>query len=300
MLIETDEAVILEDGENLADVFVGGLWTTFRNAIPTLQSKELDKAFNLIMMADEESLLPSQLASILIDEYLDLPTKKQTVYVAITTNIIALLTGLGVTLFEDEAGEDKLRQLSVLANFFYELREYEDLIGLKSLLECQDIPPVNRYLQAMQTYWGDEFDISDYECLIQDVSEVTLKAIKDALFSPDEVENPPETLTRRILDNKAFLQGTKAYEHVTSNGQIGGSVATFMSFFQDYLEDLLEDATEQETLQYAKEVIGLYIISEINDEWLKDKVTQYLYSVVNDVIVLTKVEALIAEVVIPS
>lgn len=300
MLIERDDAVILEDGECLADAIVGGLWTTFRNSIPTLQSKELDKAFNFIMMADEDSLMPSQIASCLVDEYLDLPTKKQTVYVIITTNIIELLVRLGVTLDDDVAGEDKLPQLNVLASFFYELKEYEDLIGLKGLLESQDIPPVNRYLQAMQVYWGEEFDISEYECLIEDVSEVTLKAIKDALFSPDDVETAPASLQRRILDNKAFLVGTKAYDHVTSNGQLGGSVSNFLNFFKEYLEELLETGTEKDMLLYAKETLGFFIISEINDNWLKEKATTYLYSVITDVVTLTKVEAMIEEVIIPS
>jgi len=300
MLIERDDAVILEDGECLADTFVGGLWTTFRNSIPSLQSKELDKAFNFIMMADEDSLMPSQISHVLVDEYLDLPTKKQTVYVIIATNIIELLVRLGVVLNDDVAGEDKLAELNILAGFFYDLKEYEDIIGLKGLLESQDIPPVNRYLQAMTVFYGEEFDVSEFECLIEDVSEVTIKAIKDALFNPDDVETPPASLQRRIIENKGFLAGTKAYDHVTSNGQLGGAVSNFLNFFKDYLEDLLEDATEKNMLQYAKEVLGFFIISEINDEWLKDKASQYLYSIITDVVTLTKVEAMIEEVIIPS
>lgn len=299
MLIEREEAILLDDDEYLADNLVGGLWTTFRNSIPSLQCKELDKAFNLIMLSNENSLLPSQLTSMLIDEYADLPTKKQNVYVAITTNIIELLTNLGITLDDDVAGEDKLRQMNVLVDFFFELREYQDLIGLKSLLESQDIPPVNRYLQAMQVYWGEDFDISDYECLLLDVSEVTIKAIKDALFSPDETEAPPESLQRRIVDNKEFLKGTKAYEHVTSNGQLGGSITNFVNFFKDYLEELLEDGREQSKLQYAKEVLGFYIISDVNDGLLKDNATKRIYAVVDDMALLMKIDALIEQVILP-
>lgn len=296
MLIEHEDAIVLDESEWLADTLVGGLWTSFRNSIPALQATELDKAFNLIMMADGESLMPSQITSVLIDEYLDLSVKKQTVYVVIATNIIDLLTRMGVTLDEDIVGEDKLSQLFVLANFFFELKEYEDLIGLKGLLESYDIPPVDRYLRAMSVYWGEDFDISEYECLVQDVSEVTLKTIKDALFNPDDVETPPEPLQRRVIANKELLMGTKAYDHVVKNGQLGCSMISFLSFYKEELETIME----KDTLAYAKEVLGFYLISEINNEYLKDKVTQYLYSMITDVVTLGKVEALIDSVVIPE
>lgn len=296
MLIEHEDAIVLDESEWLADTLVGGLWTSFRNSIPALQATELDKAFNLIMMADGESLMPSQITSVLIDEYLDLSVKKQTVYVVIATNIIDLLTRMGVTLDEDIVGEDKLSQLFVLANFFFELKEYEDLIGLKGLLESYDIPPVDRYLRAMSVYWGEDFDISEYECLVQDVSEVTLKTIKDALFNPDDVETPPEPLQRRVIANKELLMGTKAYDHVVKNGQLGCSMISFLSFYKEELETIME----KDALAYAKEVLGFYLISEINNEYLKDKVTQYLYSMITDVVTLGKVEALIDSVVIPE
>jgi len=295
MLIEREDAVVLEEGEYLADSVIGGLWTSFRKAIPPMQATELNKAFNLIMLADGDSLMPSQLATVLVDEYTDTPSKKQSAYVVIATNIIEVLKTMGVTLNEDVAGEDKLSEMATLLDFFFELREYQDLIGLKGLLESYDIPPVNRYLQAMKVFWGEEFDISEFECLIEDVSEVTLKSIKDALFNPDDVENPPEPLQRRIVANKAFLEGSLAFGHVTRNGQLGGSMTSFLSFYKAELDEILEE----DIIKYGKEIVCFFIISEINNEWLKDKATQYLYSIISDVIALVKIEALIEEVVLP-
>lgn len=296
MIIEREDSVELEEDENLADSAIGGLWVTFRNAIPPLQAKELDEAFNLIMISDEDSDMPSQLASLLVAEDLDLSTKKQTVYVVIATNIIDLLSRLGVTLDDDVVGETKLRQLITLTDFFFELREYQDTIGLKGLLESFDIPPVIRYLKAMELYWGEEFDMSEYECLVEDVSEVTIKAIKDALFNPDDVETAPEPIQKRIIANKAFFEDTLAKEHITKGGQLGGSMLSFLGFYKDRLEDLLEN----NMVQYAKEVVAFYLVSDINSEFLKDKATDYLYSMINDINVLNKVEAMLAEVVIPS
>lgn len=299
MIIEHEESVVFEEGAFLGDQLIGGLWTTFRNAIPRLQAKELDEVFNLIMVSDPDSLLPSQVSTVLVDEQLDVPMKKQTVYVVMTTNIIALLKRLGVEVFEDIAGEDKLGELYKLANFFFILEEYEDLIGLKGLLESYDIPPVNRLLQAMTVYMGEDEDLSEIECLVEDVSEVALKAIKDALFNPEDIESTPKPIQDRIIANKLLIEGTLAYRHVTNNGQLGGSVLNFCNFFKGDLEALTDDPTEANLIQYAKEMIGIYLISEINNEWLKDKLSQRLFNVITDMNALIKVEQLIEQVVLP-
>lgn len=300
MLIEREESVVLEEGAALGDLLIGGLWTTFRNAIPDEQSKILDRGFNLIMLADEDSLLPSQIAGLLLDDFKDTAAKKLSVFTAITTNIIVLLEGFGIVLNEDEAGENKLTELVNLADFFFDLNDYQDLIGLKGLLESQDIPPVNRFLQAMVIFYGEDFNITEYELLLVDVSEVTIKTIKDALFSPDDTINPPDSLVNRVIANKHLLEGTKAHAHVIRNGQIGGTVASFMAFFKEHLEDLLDAETENETLQYAREVIGIFIISEVNDSLLVDRVTKQIYSVVNDAVTMMKVDQLIKLIEFPA
>lgn len=298
MLIDLEESVDLNEEGNLADTMIGGMWFAFRSAIPSLQAKILDNAFNLIMLSDENSVLPSQIADVLANTDLDLPVKKQTVFVMLTVNTINLLTEMGITLNQDVTGEDKLKELSKLLDFFLSLQDYEDLIGLKSLLECMDIPPVNRLLQAMQKFWGEDADLSEYECMIEDVSEVTLKAIKDTLFCPEELENTPDNIVNRVLANKTFMEGTKAYDHLINNGQAGGTMPTYLNFFKEYLEELLEANTLEANLQYAKEVVCFFLISEINDHWLKEKATQYLYKVIEDITSITKIEEMIEGVVI--
>lgn len=298
MLIDVEESVDLNEEGNLADTMVGGMWFTFRSAIPPLQAKILDNAFNLIMLSDENSVLPSQIADVLANTDLDMPVKKQAVFVMLTVNTINLLTEMGVTLNQDVVGEDKLKELSKLLDFFLSLQDYQDLIGLKSLLECMDIPPVNRLLQAMQKLWGEDEDLSEYECMVEDISEVTLKAIKDTLFSPEEMANTPDNIVNRVIANKAFLEGTKAYDHLINNGQAGGTMPTYLNFFKDYLEELLAVNTVEANLAYAKEVLCFYLISEINDHWLKEKVSQYLYSVIEDITSITRIEEMIEGVII--
>lgn len=298
MLIDIEESVDLNEEGNLADTMIGGMWITFRSAVPPMQAKILDNAFNLIMLSDEDSVLPSQVADLLANTDIDLPVKKQAVFVMLTVNIINLLTEMGITLNQDVAGEDKIKELAKLLDFFLSLQEYEDLIGLKSLLECMDIPPVNRLLQAMQKFWGEDEDLSEFECMIEDVSEVTLKAIKDTLFAPDEMVNTPDNIVNRVVANKVFMEGTKAYDHLINNGQAGGTMPTYLNFFKDYLEELLAANTLEANLQYAKEVVCLFLISEINDNWLKEKAVQYLYSVIEDITSITKVEEMIEGVII--
>lgn len=298
MIIEREESVILEEGANLADEAVGGLWIAFRNAIPAAQAKELDDAFNLIMISNPESLMPSQITQILVDESQDTSRQKQSIFVVVTTNIIDQLERMGFTLF-DEVGEDKLEFLYKLANVFFELEEYQDLIGLKGLLESYDIPPVNRLLAMLALYWGEEEDLSEYECMIQDVSESTLKSVKDSLFNPEDIDTAPKPIQDRIIANKKFMEGTIAYRHVTSNGQLGGSVRSFLTFFERDLQAILHEETPDAMVKYAREAISLYLISEINNEYLKDKVTQYLYSVITDMHALMRIERMIEQVVIP-
>lgn len=298
MLIDVEESVDLNEEGNLADIAVGGMWITFRSAVPPLQAKILDNAFNLIMLSDENSVLPSQIADLLSNTDIDMPVKKQAVFVMLAVNTINLLTEMGVTLNQDVTGEDKLKELSKLLDFFLSLQDYQDLIGLKSLLECMDIPPVSRLLQAMQKFWGEDADLSEYECMIDDVSEVTLKAIKDTLFSPEELSNTPDNIVNRVLVNKAFMEGTLAYDHLINNGQAGGTMPTYLNFFKPQLEELLEEDTVEANLRYAKEVLCFFLISEINDHWLKEKASQYLYTVIEDITSITKVEEMIEGVVI--
>ncbi|MNM18447.1 hypothetical protein D3C81_287400 [compost metagenome] len=298
MIIEREESVILEEGANLADQAVGGLWIVFRNSIPFVQGKELDDAFNLIMIADPDSLMPSQITQVLVDESMDIARQKQTIFVIVTTNIIDQLERMGITV-HDEVGEDKLEFLYKLVNVFFELEEYQDLIGLKGLLESYDIPPVNRLLAMLALYWGEEEDLSEYECMIKDISESTLKSIKDSLFNPEDIDTAPKPIQDRIIANKKLLEGTIAYRHVTSNGQLGGSVRSFLTFFERDLQAILHEETPDAMITYARETIGLYLISEINNEHLKDKVTQYLYSVITDMHALMRIERMIEQVVIP-
>lgn len=323
MLIETDEVVLLDDAEDLAESLVGGIWTEFKRGIPEPQAKILVEGFNLIILSnppeesllDEDpnevldgdpdavtavtsSLLPNMVTNLLVDESLTTSQQKMGVYALITNNIIETLLKMGFELNEDEANSDKLVPMCRILKFFYEMDSYEDLIGIADLLMSTDIDPTQRFLLAMQKYLGENEDLTEYETLLVDVSEVTLKTIADNLKLGEVSEAMPETLVNRVRANADFIRGTLAFNHVINNGQLGGPVESFIAFFGDDLNRLMEDPTEANVREYARELAGIYLISEVNTPVLKEKLLEFLYTIITDHMTLIHVETYLSQLVL--
>lgn len=316
MIIETQEAVVMHEDEDLAATLMGGIWSDFKDCIPEPQAKILTEGFNLILLSDPAqtqaedledpdfltgrsgSLVPNLITEILIDENTHIPEKKNSVFQIITGNIIETLVKMGFTLNEDEVSQDRLMQLCQLVHLFYDLQNYQDLIGLAGLLESTDIPPKERYLMLMQRYKGDNFDIDVYELMVDDVSEVTLKAIRDALLQEEAVDMPPQTIIKRIIQNKDLLDGTLVYAHIRNNGQIGGSVQSFLNFYSRELEEYTDEPTPDKLVQYGKEVTAMFLASELNTPVLKDRLVSYLSGIVTDYKAMVDIETLINRLVL--
>jgi hypothetical protein len=293
MLIETNEAVIVSEGEDFAATLLGGIWVSFKDAVPAPQAKILTDGFNLILLSEPESLMPGVITEILIGEEYDTNIKKKQIYELITNNIIDVLTKMGFIINLDEVTHERVEQLIEIGNFFYEMDNYEDLIGLGDVLDSTDIPPVSRFLLILQKYLGDNADLGEHELLIEDVSEVTLKAVRDNLKQADVEDGIPETLIKRIRANVENIRGTYAFQHVTSNGRVGSSVDTLLSFFKPELQKLIDYPDHDNLVQYGKEVIAIYLISELNDQQMRDQLLVYLNNVVTDHLALIAIEQLV-------
>jgi hypothetical protein len=318
MLIETEEVVMLGENEDLAATLMGGIWISFKDTIPVPQAKILVDAFNLILISDpaqsnyqvdpeedegpdgNSSLLPNIITEILVDDATSVPTKKLAIYELITDNIIAVLTRMGFVLNDDELTHERLPELTKLGNFFYEMDSYEDLIGLADTLDSSDIAPADRFLLVMRKYLGDEADLGVYELLIQDVSEVTIQAIRDNLKQGDVEESIPEFLVKRIRANRVLMENTQAYFHVTHNGRIGGTVESFLNFFARQFEVYLDNPTPDNMIAYAKEVTAIYLISEINTPRLFEELSKFLATIVTDHLALVSVEQHLAKLVLDN
>ena len=311
MIIETQDAIVMNEDEDLAIPLMGGIWSDFKDSIPEPQAKILTEGFNLILLgspaeSDQEDLsdpdfasgrhdtmLTNLITAVLVDDTTHTAEKKNAVFQLITSNIIEALVNMGFTLNEDEVSQDRLKPLCQLVSLFYDLNNYQDLIGLADVLDSADIPPKDRYLMVMQKYLGDNFDLDVYELMVDDVSEVTLKAIRDALLQEDITEMPPQAIVKRIIQNKVHLDGTLVYQHIRNNGTVGGSVQSFLNFYRRELETLTDEPTAESLLQYGKEVIAIFLASELNTPVLKDKLTRYLADIVTDYQVSIRIENII-------
>jgi len=293
MNIETDEVVVMGADEDLAATLIGGIWVDFKASIPDPQAKILTDGFNLILLNIPESLLQNVITELLVDETFDTPIKKKQIYELITNNIIDVLSRLGFIINEDEVTHERLEELIHVGNFFHEMDHYEDVIGLGNILDSVDIPPVDRFLLIFQKYMGDAVSLTNYELLLQDVSEVTLKAVRDNLVTGDVEDGIPTTLIKRIRANKALIENTLAYEHVIHNGRVGSPVDVLMNFFKTDLVKLLDYPSMDNQIEYGKEVMGLYLISELNNDTLREQLLVHINEITTDHLALLAIEKMI-------
>lgn len=315
MLINAEEAVVMSAEEDLAESVIGGPWVIFKQSIPEPQAKILVHALNLILLSDPPgepegepdmdslmgrptSFLPMQINNLLVDEAVSLVNKKSYIYEMLIDNTMTLLQGMGFTLDEDYVTAEMLPYLCKIGHFFYEMQGYQDLIGLGSALESMDIDPVDRFLLVLQRYLGEETDMTNYEMLISDVSEVTLKAIKDGIEGEDVTVGIPDALIARVKNNLLIIEGTLAYTHIRSNGQLGGSMESFLSFFQRELAAIQENLEGESILLYLKELIGFYLISDVNNGQIKERLLTTAYEMIDSHLLLVKAEELINKLVL--
>lgn len=316
MIIETQDAVVMNEDEDFAVTLMGGIWSDFKDSIPEAQAKILTEGFNLILLSNpsesaqedlsdpdflsgrSDTLLPNVITAALVDDTTHTAEKKNAVFQLITGNIIEVLVKMGFVLNEDEVSQDRLAQLCQLVSLFYDLNNYQDLIGLADVLDSTDIPPKDRYLMVMQKYLGDNFDIDVYELMVDDVSEVTIKAIRDTLLQEDLTEAPPQMIVKRIIQNKAELNDTLVYTHVRNNGQVGGSVQSFLNFYRRELEVYTDEPTPEKLIRYGKEVTAIFLASELNTPVIKDNLMRYLADIVTDYQALIQLETFINRLVL--
>lgn len=293
MLTETDEVVMMEAEEDFAATLIGGIWVDFKASIPDPQAKILTDGFNLILLNVPESLLQNVITELLVDEEFDTAIKKKQIYELITNNIIDVLSRLGFIINLDEVTHERLEELIHVGNFFHEMDQYEDVIGLGNILDSVDIPPVDRFLLIFQKYMGDDVSLVNYELLLQDVSEVTLKAVRDNLLTGDVEDGIPLNIIKRVRANRGLIEETLAYEHVINNGRVGSPVETLLNFFKVDLVKLLDYPSMDNQIQYGKEVMALYLISELNNETLREQLLVLINEITTDHLALLAIEKMI-------
>jgi hypothetical protein len=276
---------------------MGDLWGTFLRMVPVPQGNVLTQGLALIMLSDEDSTVPNMISEILIDDNTDVPFKKTTIYGLVTNNIIHTLQEMGFIVSE-YANIQNLEELNAILAFIFSMEDYEDLIGLGDLLDCTDIPPVHRYVDAMDRYHGGGLDTVAYEELLDDVSEVVLKTLRSNLAGVDVHEAISELLQKRMRANRELFKGTLALLHITQNGGLGSTPDVYVSFFEYELNQLLLNSTPANQLQYCKEIIALHLISDLNNPRIADAVLSYLHPIITDFVVYSQAESIVNELIL--
>lgn len=307
-----EENVNVDETTDRLESVVGGIWLNFKNCIPEAQATILSRGFNLIIEGEDvgknlsekldedrlagnsDSLLAPLITELLVDDGLDIAAQKAELFELLTNNIITLLAKLGVTVNEDNVEYQYLPVLVDLTQFFFEIDGYEDVIGLLSILEASDTDPRSRFIQVLQTYYGEDWDSSDVELLIEDISEMSLEGIRVGLLNSEEEEAPPAFIVKRVRDNSSFVVGTQAGFHVVNNGRLGGSLENLMGFFND-IPKLLDNPTPDNTAHYVREVIAIFLISDINTAKIKERLEEHFSGLITDQVTLAKVDNIYKE-----
>lgn len=318
MLIQADEAILMEPDEDLAASVIGGPWIEFKKTIPEVQAKVLVEAFNLILLTDSSNpvqnesvpldedtviarpstLVPYQIGNLLVDENQEIAGRKLRVYEILLEAVLNLVRQLGFSINEDMVQAEKLPAVCKIAHFLFEVQGYQDLIGMAGILESRDIDPAERYIMCLQKFYGDELDVDVFYEILEDVSEMTLQTILNDLAGESMTDVLPESLIKRVQANKDLIEGTLALQHVRLNGQLGGTLDSFLSFFAGELAPLTNNLTGETVLAYLKELAGFYLISEVNSPHIKERLNVNINNWIDDPIVLMKAESFVNKLVL--
>lgn len=289
MINEWDE-INDDDYETLPLHHLGDTWSDFKSFIPEEHYKLLTRGLNFILITYPDSLLPTQITELFVDEQVDIPQKKQIVWSLIVDNIMEILVKSGITVSSEYIENKYLYHYLMVLELIFTLPGYEDTLGLSNILDSMDNDPKDRFLLVLEKVHGEGFDSEPYQYFIEDVSEVLLKSLSSGLKKDDELENPPQNIIDRVIDNKPAFKDTLTWDHIVNHGQLGGSVESLLNFFKRDLLRIMEDAGQYE---YGRNVICLYFISELNNNKLKEAIARYLDEVVDDITVRMKLDELI-------
>jgi hypothetical protein len=122
--------------------------------------------------------------------------------------------------------------------------------------------------------------------------------IRNVLLQEDSAEGVPVNIIKRIVANKAALEDTLVSGHIRNNGQLGGSVHSFLNFFKRELEVYTDNPTEDNLVAYGREVAAIYLASELNTPMIKDGLIRYLSDIITDYTAMLKIEKLINALVL--
>ena len=75
---------------------------------------------------------------------------------------------------------------------------------------------------------------------------------------------------------------------------------SFLSFFHRELQPIQENLEGESVLVYLKELIGFYLISDVNNAQIKERLLATAYEIIDNHLVLVKAENLVNQLVLTN
>lgn len=241
---------------------LGEIWKDFTERCTPEQAKLFTESYNLIAISFPESFIDSTLTHLFADDGLDTSDLMAHVRLLFINTICDALQMMGIFVDKDYMDMNSLEAIKRILDTIYLFDGMTDLIGLVDVLNNESLDCKERFISVVRMTHG-QFPFDDMESYIREVSTNTIRGIMIGLNIIDEDNTVwvDHVLRQRIQDNKQWLIGTLANEHITNGGGIGLEIENYLKLFHSKLALSLINSP----LDYLKQVLSLMIISSLTD-----------------------------------
>lgn len=300
MIIETSNQIELDNNESIALSVLGDIWLRFTNHIPEPQAKVLSEAISVIILADPESDFTNKVVELLLREDIDITNIKINIYELCVSVIIDLLERMGVTLVDNQIEFQDLETLTLILDLFFEVVNYEDLIGIRTTLESTELDNHGKLVRVLELVYEGVIDDSKLEDIIGDVTDVVINTIRLGVREDitEDVQIVPRSIIERLKANVELFKETVVYEHIVNDGQLGSSFESYQEFFKSDIQVLLDNPTPDNMFLYLKTLAGILLMSEVKDSTIKRRLSDISENLFNDLQDIIKVDKIIEGLVL--
>uniref|UniRef100_A0AAU8L0F0 Virion structural protein n=1 Tax=Pantoea phage Survivor TaxID=3232176 RepID=A0AAU8L0F0_9CAUD len=241
---------------------LGEFWKDFTERCTPEQAKLFSESYNLIAISFPDSFIDSTLTHLLADDGLNTSELISHVRLLFINTICDALQMMGIFVDKDYMDMNSLHDVKVILDTIYLFDGMTDLIGLVDVLNNEELDCKERFIKVVKMT-QPQYELSDIDSYIREVSVNTIRGILIGLniIDEDDTEWVDHTTRQRIKDNKEWLAGTLAREHVSNGGGVGLLMDNYLKLFHTDLSRLLLD----DPTVYLRNVLSLMIISSLTD-----------------------------------
>lgn len=241
---------------------LGEMWKDFIERCTPQQAKLFTESYNLIAISFPDSFIDNTLTHLFADEALDTSDLMSHVRLLFINTICDALQMMGIFLDKDYMDMNSLHDVKVILDTIYLFDGMTDLIGLVTMLNNEELDCKERFINVVRMT-QPQYDLSEMENYIKEVSTNTIRGIMIGLniIDEDDTTYVDHVLRKRIIDNKPFLKGTLANEHIGNGGGVGLEIDNYLKLFHSSLAKRLLDSP----MDYLKQILSLMLISSLTD-----------------------------------